>query len=307
MRPAFGAWSAIQRSAAGAGVAALGAAALLAACGVWPRPATPVPWEERPVAIGIGTSGEERPAQAGLLERLVVRRTNEERLRRALGSLRAHARLSDVARRHSHDMARRRFFAHDDPEGVSPADRLRRDFPERVGSSGENIYFIDTDHRLLDGPEDVEAVAERLLAGWMASPGHRANILKSGFTLLGVGVYATEDDVWATQVFSRPLAILAEPLPGSARCGDRLEVRFEPGPDLLGVPELQVLLRWPDPERRFPLPDGRRYLLGLQPLPVERSALQVRVDVVVGDLPGRYALLAGVGGVSWELGSWVAR
>jgi len=237
----------------------------------------------------------------------VFERTNTARAEHDLPPVVVDERLAAVARAHSLDMARRGFFSHDNLEGLSPSQRLALGFAEHVGSSGENIYSIDTDHTLLDDEPAARAVARRLLEGWMDSPGHRANILRPDFTRLGVGVYATEDDVWATQVFSRPLAILSAPLLANLRCGDRLGVRFEPGPDLARTPDLRALLRWPDPNRRFVLPGGRSYMQGTQPLVVRRHGRLVEVEVVVGDLPGRYVLLAGAGSTFWELGSWHAR
>jgi uncharacterized protein YkwD len=43
---------------------------------------------------------------------------------------------------------------------------------------------------------------EQLVAMWMASPGHRANLLKPGFTHIGVGAVATAAGrVYGVQVF----------------------------------------------------------------------------------------------------------
>jgi hypothetical protein len=44
-----------------------------------------------------------------------------------------------------------------------------------------------------------------VMAAFMASPGHRANILDSDFTEIGIGVVATSDRIWVTQVFREPL------------------------------------------------------------------------------------------------------
>jgi hypothetical protein len=43
------------------------------------------------------------------------------------------------------------------------------------------------------------------MAAFMQSPGHRANILDSDFTEIGIGVVVTSDRIWVTQVFREPL------------------------------------------------------------------------------------------------------
>ncbi|WP_446035202.1 CAP domain-containing protein, partial [Streptomyces olivaceus] len=83
-------------------------------------------------------------------------------------------RLARAAQAHSADMVARDFYSHTDPDGGRPWDRAAA-----AGSSrrtvGENIAC---------GQRSPAEVVE----GWMNSPGHRANILKSDFTHLGVGL-----------------------------------------------------------------------------------------------------------------------
>ena len=47
----------------------------------------------------------------------------------------------------------------------------------------------------------VAACAARAVAGWMASPGHRANILRGRYALTGVGVAVASDRVYLTENF----------------------------------------------------------------------------------------------------------
>jgi len=79
------------------------------------------------------------------------------------------------------------FRAHDDPgTGTSVVDRIRATgYLDSAGSwgVGENIGWGFT--------TGAEAVT-----WWMNSPGHRANILQSDFTHLGVGVYLGKIDEW---------------------------------------------------------------------------------------------------------------
>ena len=92
-----------------------------------------------------------------------------------------------AARRHSQDMGERQYFDHINPDGEDPGDRLSS--AGYVASTwGENIAF---------GYPDAESV----VAGWMQSDGHCANILRPNFTEIGIG-YA-QGDLW-TQVFAAP-------------------------------------------------------------------------------------------------------
>lgn len=82
--------------------------------------------------------------------------------------------LNDAAAAHARDMARRKFFDHRGSNGSQPRDRVRRaGYESRL--TGENIAF---------GPES----AEEVVAGWLASPGHCANIMDARFQEIGVGL-----------------------------------------------------------------------------------------------------------------------
>jgi uncharacterized protein YkwD len=72
-------------------------------------------------------------------------------------------------------MLRRRYFAHENPAGPSLKQRLKRG-RYRGRPAGENIGF------------DSLGTARRLVAAWMASPPHRANMLSKQFRFVGVGL-----------------------------------------------------------------------------------------------------------------------
>ena len=100
----------------------------------------------------------------------------------------------DAARGHSADMLNRNYFSHTDPQGRSIKERLPADLSARQW--GENIWTgngYDT--------RQTHQLAQKIMVGWMNSPGHRKNILDPGFTHLGVGVMAKNQEVKATQVF----------------------------------------------------------------------------------------------------------
>lgn len=110
--------------------------------------------------------------------------TNKQREKAGLPPLKIDLKLCLAARDHSADMQRLNFFAHESPvEGKKTyADRARR-----FGgvAHGENIAR--------------HATATAAVDAWMKSPGHKANILNSGYTRIGLGRQGN----YFTQVFGR--------------------------------------------------------------------------------------------------------
>jgi uncharacterized protein YkwD len=102
---------------------------------------------------------------------------NVQRVARGLPVLRTTAVLRDAAARHSADMVRRGYFGHVTPTGVDVRARLAR-AGVHAGLVGENIAW---------GLGD-QGTAAGIVAGWMSSPPHRANILRRRFTRTGVGI-----------------------------------------------------------------------------------------------------------------------
>jgi uncharacterized protein YkwD len=116
----------------------------------------------------------------------VLSLVNAARAKVGVPPLRVDARLRRAARGHSADMARRGFTAHHDPDGVTPADRMRaQGYPQ---PAAENIAR---------GHSRPHAV----MHAWMNSPGHRANVLGAEFTRIGIGVHPGTDGPWWTQNF----------------------------------------------------------------------------------------------------------
>ena len=124
-------------------------------------------------------AADSSPAEASVaqLERTILCLINRERTSRGLSRLRASEKLETAARRHSRDMSRRNFFGHDSPGGADLMDRARR-AGYRGWTVGENIAW---------GSGSYATPAE-IMQGWMNSPGHRANILRRQFDVIGVGV-----------------------------------------------------------------------------------------------------------------------
>jgi len=106
---------------------------------------------------------------------------NRVRARRGLPPLRLNAKLSRAARRHSRDMVRHRYFAHDSRNGHSAFDRMRATHYVPRNASwwlGENIGW--------GSGTLAEPIA--MVRAWMHSPPHRENILSRHFRDIGIGI-----------------------------------------------------------------------------------------------------------------------
>jgi uncharacterized protein YkwD len=141
------------------------------------------------------------------VEAAIVDLTNDIRRRNGLSMLLEDGMCRDAARGHSADMLNRNYFSHTDPEGRTIKERL----PATLAASqwGENIWT----GRGYD-PRQAHYLAQMIMDGWMKSPGHRANILTPGYTHLGVGVMAKDQEIKATQVFIGMAGAGIRPGPG---------------------------------------------------------------------------------------------
>lgn len=124
--------------------------------------------------------------------------TNAARRQHGLPPLAKDEALAAAARAHSVDMLARGFFSHVNPDGLSPSQRLPLGYAQALKRSGENIWMGSG-----LGPADRARLARMIVAGLLASPGHRENILSPHYTHLGVGVAAWGREIRATQVFGQ--------------------------------------------------------------------------------------------------------
>ncbi|MEK9167240.1 MAG: CvpA family protein [Patescibacteria group bacterium] len=98
---------------------------------------------------------------------------NEERIKAGVKPLVLDEKIVTVARAHSRDMFNRGFFAHENPDGQSPFDRMDKG-GITFEVAGENIAYAPT--------------VELAHNGLMRSPGHRKNILNPDFGHVGYGI-----------------------------------------------------------------------------------------------------------------------
>jgi uncharacterized protein YkwD len=123
------------------------------------------------------------------VEAAIVCLVNEERAKRKRKSLTRQSTLAKVARAHSTDMGKKGYFSHDNQQGKTPRQRVTA-----AGYKGtyiaENVGFgLDT--------------ATAMVATWMNSSQHRANILSKKATQIGLGAFVSDRGNLYTAVFGR--------------------------------------------------------------------------------------------------------
>ena len=123
-------------------------------------------------------------------EKQLFELVNEERSQRGLLALAWDDRLLPVARAHSEEMFKLKYFSHQSPVAGSPFDRLKA-AGITYSRAGENLAYAQS-----------VAIAHRAL---MDSPGHRENILRPEFVRIAIGVIsAGAYGRMVTQLFITP-------------------------------------------------------------------------------------------------------
>lgn len=153
------------------------------------QPAAPVATQPAAPSTAATTPSNTVSSSNLSYEQKVAELVNIERQKAGLSALTFDQSVSNVARTKSKDMAANNYFAHQSPTYGSAGDMLTK-FGIKWSAWGENIA---------SGQKTPEAV----VTAWMNSPGHRANILSTNFSKIGVG-YAVNSNgtpYW-TQIFT---------------------------------------------------------------------------------------------------------
>ncbi len=167
-----------------------------------------------------------------VLPSTVVQLTNEERSDNNASPLLRNATLDAAAAMKAEHMARNGYFAHFAPDGTSPwywFDQAGYVYAH----AGENlaIHFTDSD-------EVVDA--------WMNSPTHRANIVDSKFTEIGVGTakgkFNGHNTVYVVQLFGTPAYIPPTPVAQTPPPAQVAVVTPEPATVVVEQPESTAVL-----------------------------------------------------------------
>ena len=118
--------------------------------------------------------------RVGSLEAHLFRQINSLRVGKGLGSLSRSSALTRAAAAHSESMATLGFFEHESRNGASLATRLGRFYRPRAQQwiVGENLAMFG----------GGAPTAEAIVAAWMASPPHRATLLRDVYRDAGVAI-----------------------------------------------------------------------------------------------------------------------
>lgn len=149
----------------------LAATWVLAACGLpaGPPPTAGGPDPDAPIASEVARALLDAVNAARASERACGARGTFP----AVPALRLEARLLTAAQAHADDMHEHGFMSHTGSDGSGPGERIART-GYQAASWGENVAW---------GYPTVDAV----MAGWLGSDGHCANLMHPGFSELGAG------------------------------------------------------------------------------------------------------------------------
>jgi uncharacterized protein YkwD len=145
--------------------------------------------KKKPVAAK--TKTPENSSQNPASEDSVINLTNAQRLANGCGAMHTDNRLTAAALAHSADMATHNYFDHTGSDGSSFVTRESTAGYASTNAAAENIAW-------------GYPSAQTVVAAWMASPGHRANILNCANVAVGVGLAKKADGTaYWTQDFGR--------------------------------------------------------------------------------------------------------
>lgn len=137
-----------------------------------------------------------------LTQKEIIKYTNLEREKYGLLPLKENFQLNEMAQAKIADMLKYQYFDHQSPTGKGVGD-LANDFKYQFLTIGENLAMGNFENE------------KELVDGWMASPGHRENILNPNFQEIGVavekGIFEGKSVWLAVQHFGLPLSACPQP------------------------------------------------------------------------------------------------
>lgn len=160
-----------------------------------------------------------RENQVVLVAEKVLAQTNIQRYNNGLlPPLISNSNLSLAAKAKAEDMFKNQYFEHVSPSGVNVG-QLVKSFGYDYLVTGENLILGNF------------ASEQELVQNWMDSPGHRANILNTRFTEIGVavvkGTYQGKTAWIGVQEFGLPFPDCQEPSPALKNKIDSNKVKLE--------------------------------------------------------------------------------
>lgn len=105
--------------------------------------------------------------------------TNRERLTHGDDSLKIEDKLSSAAQAKANDMVNKNYWSHTAPSGDEPWEFIKKS-GYAYFAAGENLAYGFNS-------------ADQIIAGWMNSQEHRANLLNSDYSEVGFGIATAKD------------------------------------------------------------------------------------------------------------------
>ena len=143
------------------------------------KPAVTAKPSKKPTATAKPTKAPANGTSKSSAASNVISQTNAERAKQGLGSLSVSSELNRAAAVRAKEIVQK--FSHTRPDGSAWS---------TVSSSvrGENIAM-------------GQQTADKVMAAWMSSSGHRANILRASFGSIGVAAYKVGNTMYWVQLF----------------------------------------------------------------------------------------------------------
>ncbi len=145
-------------------------------------------------SVFLARSAFHSPQMAAVISQALVTLTNSDRGANNLGALQVNPLLTKAAQAKADDMAKKGYFAHTSPDGTTSWFWFTQ-AGYTYSYAGENLAVDFGDSK------DVEDA-------WLNSPTHRANILNSHYTEIGiataVGMYQGHEATFVVQMFGAP-------------------------------------------------------------------------------------------------------
>ena len=169
-----------------------------------------------------------------LLADCIIFQTNGARRKHSLKECRADGKLTAAAAAHSREMAKLQYFSHESPvkknktldhrlknagiflPGTTFGENLGVDFilalsevPYYTETHRGRIHYYDFHTKKKIKAQTYRDFAVNMVKNWLASPGHRANLLNGKYTKIGIGIargrYKGHDALYVTQNFQGPI------------------------------------------------------------------------------------------------------
>ena len=129
-------------------------------------------------ATEIAAAPVESTTNLNEFEAAVLYLINTIRVSNGLGALEPNQMLTDIARSRCNDMIVNSYFSHYTPDGRNIFNILREN----------GVSYVNAGENLGQSTPASNVTPEALTDAWMASPTHKANILRSVYSKIGIGI-----------------------------------------------------------------------------------------------------------------------